>query len=626
VAAERTSGDQALIAFWERLRNSTRLKGGLLVAVVAVIVAMLGTIPTVGSSPIDDMERWSFDQQMRLIRKAHPRPLDPDVVLIGIDESTYSAFDEPIALWHKHFGQMLRALSRARPRAIALDTVLPERSYDFILRGSDLALMQGIALLKNSQIPFVYVQTISDNNTTAPVQPNLVNYLTPENFGLDQQVPDPDLTSRRFDEVTRDADGKLLPTLAGQVLRRLKIAVNAGYIDYSIGAPLQYIPMQAVEKMTDAQLRQAFGNRVVFVGSLIGGTDRWRLPTQLMARDPGRARDPYDQPGVLVHAQVVRSHLATGLLNPLPEWLRWIAMALAATAVFISASPAIVVATAIVAPLVLIAASLASIVSAQVLLPVASIIATFWIALLVRGLFDAIEAVIERFRLQQSFSGQVSPAVMKEMLGGALSPGVSGQLAEVCILFSDVRDFTTLSESMPPVVVTTVLQRYFDRMVHAVHRYDGTVDKFIGDGMMVLFGAPRKSKDPCGEAVQCALAMMKALDSLNEEFQREGLPTLTIGIGINYGSVTVGNIGSSERHNYSAIGDAVNVAARVEGLTKELGRKIIITDAVVSRIEERFHFDPLGTHKVKGHSPVNVWGIRTARSAPSLADTMEVVR
>jgi len=86
----------------------------------------------------------------------------------------------------------------------------------------------------------------------------------------------------------------------------------------------------------------------------------------------------------------------------------------------------------------------------------------------------------------------VSPGVLKEMLSGALSPGVSGQLAEVCVLFSDVRDFTTLSENMPPVVVTAVLQRYFDRMVRAVHRYDGTVDKFIGDGMMILFGAPRK--------------------------------------------------------------------------------------------------------------------------------------
>ena len=135
---------------------------------------------------------------------------------------------------------------------------------------------------------------------------------------------------------------------------------------------------------------------------------------------------------------------------------------------------------------------------------------------------------------------------MNEMLAGSLSLGVSGQLAEVCILFSDVRDFTTLFGAHAAAVVTDVLQRYFDRMVRAVHRHDGTVDKFIGDGMMVLFGAPRKSDDPCGDAVRCALAMMAELDELNAEFEAEGLPTLTIGIGINFGVVTVGNIGSSE--------------------------------------------------------------------------------
>ena len=153
-------------------------------------------------------------------------------------------------------------------------------------------------------------------------------------------------------------------------------------------------------------------------------------------------------------------------------------------------------------------------------------------------------------------------------------------------------------------------------MVHAVHRYEGTVDKFIGDGMMVLFGAPNKSPDPCGDAVRCALAMMDELDRLNADFEREGLP--------NYGTATVGYIGSSVRHNYSAIGDAVNVAARVEGLTKELGRKIIITGAVVARIGEGFNFDPLGDHKVKGHSPVEVWGIRTARSTPAAVEAEAV--
>ncbi len=414
----------------------------------------------------------------------------------------------------------------------------------------------------------------------------------------------------------------------------MKIPVQAGYIDYSLGERLDYVPMHDVAPMpgskglSDAELRKRFGNRIVLVGSVIGGTDRWRIPVHLMVNDPGHARDTdaYDEPGVLIHAQVLRSHLASGLLHPLPSAVIIAMMLAAACAVFISVRPEAVIAASVGVPLVILGAGLAAILGAQTLLPVASVVATFWIALLVRGIFDAVEAIVERLRMQQHFAGQVSPAVMKEMLGGGLMPGVSGQLAEVCVLFSDVRDFTTLSENMPPHVVTTVLQRYFDRMVHAVHLYKGTVDKFIGDGMMVLFGAPLKSKDPCGDAVQCALGMMMALDSLNKEFEREGLPTLTIGIGINYGTVTVGNIGSSERHNYSAIGDAVNVAARVEGLTKELGRKIIITEAVVSRIEERFHFDPLGMHNVKGHSPVKVWGIRTSRAAPALADTMEVAR
>jgi adenylate cyclase len=631
LATTGTSASHRLAAFWERLRHSPRLKGAFLLAVVAALVIPSATIPTPQQSPLADAERVAFDAQIRLLRNLHPRPLANDIVLIGIDEDTYGEFPEPFALWHKHYARMLHALAKAKPRAVGVDVTLPERSYDGIMPGSDLAIMRGLLDLKRATV-LVYVQTLSDKSGIVPIQPNFRNIITLENVGIDQQEVDPDLSSRRFAETSRYADGATIPSLAGQILRRLAIPVQTGYIDYSIGAPLEYVPLHSIAKMSDAQLRKAFENRIVLVGSLIGRTDRWRLPVRLLASDPGRVGElsasdvrGYEQPGVLIHSQVVRSHLATGLLRPVPDWLKWPAMGLAATAVFLSAAPLVVIAAAVLVPLALVALSLISIVSAQAVVPVASIIATFWVALLARGIFDAVEAVVERLRLQQSFAGQVSPAVMKEMLGGNLSPGVSGQLAEVCVLFSDVRDFTTLSENMPPQVVTTVLQRYFDRMVHAVHRYDGTVDKFIGDGMMVLFGAPRKSKDPCGDAVQCALAMMKALDSLNEDFKREGLPTLTIGIGINYGTVTVGNIGSSERHNYSAIGDAVNVAARVEGLTKDLGRKIIITEAVVSRIEERFHFDPLGSHNVKGHSPVTVWGIRTARAAPSLADTAEVV-
>jgi adenylate cyclase len=617
---------------WERLRSSPRRKGVFLFLVVALMIVPAATIPSVNESPIAGAERSAFDWQMRALRQWHPRPIPGDVVLVGIDDGTYEAFPEPMALWHRHFAGVLRALSAGKPRAIGVDVTLPEKSFDSIVPGSDLAMMRGMIEAKRATV-LVYVQSVGDDRVGIDIQQNFRGIIASENLGIDQQEFDPDLASRRFVESLTYEKGGTVPTLAGQILRHLGIPVDSGYIDYSVGAPLEYVPMQLVAEWDEGRLRAAFEGRVVLIGSVVGRTDRWTLPVRLLARDPGRQFDagavgqrPYEQPGILIHAQVLRSHLSSGILHPIPEWARWLAMAFVGLAVFMRAQAGVVLAGALLVPVSVVALGLAAIVSAQTLVPVAALVITFWTALVVRGIFDSVEAVVERLRLQASFNGQVSPAVMKEMLDGNLAPGVSGQLAEVCVLFSDVRDFTTLSENMPPAVVTTVLQRYFDRMVHAVHRFDGTVDKFIGDGMMVLFGAPRKSADSCGDAVQCALEMMKELDQLNADFAREGLPVLTIGIGINYGTVTVGNIGSSERHNYSAIGDAVNVAARVEGLTKELGRKIIITEAVVGRIGERFNFDPLGTHNVKGHSPVKVSGIRTARIAAAAAVEVEAIQ
>jgi adenylate cyclase len=591
------------------------------------MMAAAAVIPNPQESPLADAERRAFDLQMRALRDVWSRPITGDIVLIGIDEDTENAFPEPVALWHRHFADVLHALAQARPAAVGMDIVLPERSYDYITPGLDMAMMRGLLDLRRSTA-LVYVQTVNSRGDPVPVQANYGGIIGPASLGIDQQLRDPDLVSRRFSERLLSQTAEPVPTLAGQVLRSQTRTAGEGFIDYSVGAPLDYVPMHLVAAMKDdpARLAKAFGGRIVLVGSLTRKTDRWLLPVKLLAHDPDAAegKRAFSQPGVLVHGQVIRSHLAGGLLHGIPEWGTWLACAVAALAVLFSVRPAWVVASAALIPLLLVVVGMIAIRVMHLVLPIAPVIVCFWLALVARGIFDAVEAVVDRLRLRRSFAGQVSPAVMKEMLGGTLSPGLGGQLAEVCVLFSDVRDFTTLSENLPPDVVTTVLQRYFDRMVHAVHLFDGTVDKFIGDGMMVLFGAPRKSDDACGEAVQCALAMMAELDKLNLDFKREGLPVLTIGIGINFGTVTVGNIGSSERHNYSAIGDAVNVAARVEGLTKDLGRKILITEAVVGRIGERFHFDPLGSHKVKGHSPVDVWGIRTARAAPAAAQAEAV--
>lgn len=602
---------------WSRPRS----RSAVLYALVLLLLAAASLVPSTDESLLARLERDAFDAQMQVLRDRWPRPLAGDVVLVGIDEGSEEVFTEPLALWHRHFARLLGALGEAGPRAVGVDIVPPERSYDDIVPGSDLALFRAIRDLRQKST-VVFALTVDREGRAARMHPTFARVIGEDGLGVDQQLQDPDSVSRRFSEAELGRT-QAAKTLAGQVLRGAAIPVGAGYIDYSVGERVEYIPMQDViawkEKGDTERLRQAFAGRLVLVGYVMKRADRWELPVQLIDIDPektqGRGRS--SQPGVITHLQVLRSHLASGLLQPVREEWRWALCLLAAGLVFFHFRLATALAVAFALTAAVFGAGLYAIRAHQALLPVASLAFTLWAGFITRAIVDGIENTVERGRLRRTFAGQVSPAVMNEMLAGSLSPGVSGQLAEVCILFSDIRDFTTLSERMPPVVVTTVLQRYFDRMVHAVHRHEGTVDKFIGDGMMVLFGAPRKSPDPCGDSVRCALAMMSALDDLNAEFAAEGLPTLTIGIGINFGTVTVGNIGSSERHNYSAIGDAVNVAARLEGLTKELGRKILITEAVVSRIGEGFQFDPLGKHQVKGHSPVNVWGIRTARPAPA---------
>ena len=288
---------------WERLRGSPPLKGAFLYALVASLALFTGLVPSLLEAPLADAERLAFDQQMRLLRSSQPRPIVPDVVLVGIDDETERRYTEPVALWHKHFAPVLHALAKARPRVVGVDVVLPERSYDSIVPGGDLALMRGLLDLKRSTA-LVYVQTVDNERNILPIQPNFRNIITPAQLGIDQQEQDPDGSSRRF--IRRYGDAGEVPTLVGQMLRGVGLAAREGFIDYSLGTPLDYVPIHEVAGMSEERLRAAFQDRVVLVGSLLARVDRWRLPVRLMANDPGQAgwcpedretRRAYHQPG-----------------------------------------------------------------------------------------------------------------------------------------------------------------------------------------------------------------------------------------------------------------------------------------------------------------------------------------
>ncbi len=176
------------------------------------------------------------------------------------------------------------------------------------------------------------------------------------------------------------------------------------------------------------------------------------------------------------------------------------------------------------------------------------------------------------------------------------------------VLFSDIRGFTTVSEHGRPEDIVHLLNEYFTRMVEIVFHHRGTVDKFVGDMVMALFGAPLDDPQHADHAVETALDMIEELHRLNARWAAEGRPQIDIGIGINTGPMIAGNIGSEQIMSYTVIGDAVNLGSRLESLNKQYGTRIIISDATRSRLAGRYDFRPLGDVVVKGKTqPVAIF-------------------
>ena len=188
---------------------------------------------------------------------------------------------------------------------------------------------------------------------------------------------------------------------------------------------------------------------------------------------------------------------------------------------------------------------------------------------------------------------------------------LKGDNRVLAVLFSDIRSFTTISENMDPEVLVESLNSYFEKMVDVVMSRGGIVDKYIGDAIMAFFGAPVKSENDALGSVTAGLDMLDALEAFNGWQIEHGLPPFKIGIGINYGVVTVGNIGSEKKMDYTVIGDMVNLASRLEGLTKFYREPLIISEAVKRRIEDVFPCRLLDRVVVKGKSQmVKIYTVR----------------
>lgn len=203
-------------------------------------------------------------------------------------------------------------------------------------------------------------------------------------------------------------------------------------------------------------------------------------------------------------------------------------------------------------------------------------------------------------KIRQAFSKYVSPAVVDELLKNEKNLELGGKKQRLTVMFSDLRGFTTFSEKLDPQQLSEFLNIYFTKMTDEVFKAKGTLDKFIGDAVMAFFGAPLTYKNNAENACRCALNSLLRLTELNVEFQKQGYPLLDMGIGLNTGDMSVGNMGSSTLQNYTVLGDSVNLAARLEGLNKDYGTHIIIGSDTYEEVKNIFVCRELDLVRVKG--------------------------
>lgn len=213
--------------------------------------------------------------------------------------------------------------------------------------------------------------------------------------------------------------------------------------------------------------------------------------------------------------------------------------------------------------------------------------------------------------LRTAFARYVSKQVMDYVLRSGELPDVKGERRRITVLFSDIRGFTTLSENMRAEDVVQLLNEYFERMIDVVFRYHGTLDKFMGDGMMVVFGAPFDDPHQEEHAIQAALEMERELQTLCARWELEGRQRISIGIGINSGPAVVGNVGSRQRMEYTAIGDTVNLAARIESATKEHGVSILISEHTYLGIKGTIPTVRIGDITIRGREEnITIYGVQ----------------
>ncbi len=547
---------------------------------------------------------------------AGPRDEPRHVVIVSVDTRTFLEHrDEPLVFWGPYFARAIEKARRAGADIIGLDYLFSVSAESWLSktglaredqgRTHDIPLRAQLASGRVALIGSVATDEKGDVQLVLPVEDYL--FALPgglADVGLGNFHTDSDGAVRRFSAALFE-DGRLPSLTFAALLAVRRAGMSPASASWSLGGRevangampqaigfigppgtvprLSFSRLISSDKAADSDIERLKDKVVIIAAEPTGNQDIHLTP---YARG-FRASEGRMMTGAEVHANIVETLLTGRLPRPLPSAVRLLCFAVlltAATALFLWLAPWRGLGAGLI--LSVVCALLGFLLFLQNwILPVAGIQAGMAASYLVAIGIRLTGQERERVRLRKMFGKYVSDEVVEKLLALGRRPDQRGESCRVTVLFSDIRDFTTISEKLTPHQVVDLLNAYFSRVCEPILEQGGTVDKFIGDAVMAFFGAPAPCDDHAERALRAAVAIADIAREfrpwVRERFDSMDLPEFRIGIGLHTGEVVIGSVGSPKRLHFTAIGDTVNVASRLESLTKDLGWTIVASAEVI---------------------------------------------
>ncbi len=601
-------------------------------ALAAALVAALLVLGLDALSAFSHLEYLAHDAYFAAKARLRPQAAEAPISLIEMDDATFMDpdFRKPHIFWYTEYADLIVALAEAKAKVVALDHMLPDVLFDDFIPGYSQRWIKALGLAARAGTPVILGYQDYPDSALLPnarymsalraaqmASPNRAKGGEERSWlGFFNLAADKDNFVRRYTlrlPGAKPGGSPLSFALAAALAVDPALSFpEAIFVDYPTQDPAfpRFSLAEVVRHVRagdTAYLAEHFGDRYVFIGST-DSRNQDAHPTPLYYTTGERN---LKTPGVVIHASALDTLLSGRLARGLGFAGRaalYLACALAVAFAVMFCPERFMILPAPATLAALAAVGLWAFLS-RMILPVAQ--GAIALVLSGFGAFLARDFIVnrEKRRLRNLFQRYLPPTVVEQMVTGHDADFFAGQNKRLCILFSDVRSFTTYSENRTPAEIVGRLNAYFHAMAEEIGREGGIVDKFIGDGILAFFGAVRPTANPSLDGVRAALRMQERLKVLNETWTARGEPPFKIGVGLHTGLVMVGNIGSEYKTEFTVIGDAVNLASRLESTTKELATPILVSQTVAEDIAEFMETEEKGVVPIKGRHEENVFGV-----------------